>query len=457
MASASTMGGVGSANSEMVQRAVMSNLNNSMIGLMSPSGIGLNQTIYAHEESSTLDTSIISVNSGIARIPGSSLNLGSNINFTILNRSTISGLYLTGSITIPQNAVLPSKWFYYAVQNIQFNIPGTSSYQLNGVSLLDLYMRQNPQDRRDGLNDLIPSAIGATGGTNVPFTVPLSYIIGEGWTANDGFYMSAASLANVIQISFQFEPAYRWIGALPAGIVGSLPTQFNSLTLKLASQVDILNQEFDMAKMSDIFRIPFTYITSNPIFNQVNSGPSSIQTLNLTALPSGELISIFIHAIPSNKVGVSALNRAVNFNPIKFDYHKLSLQGTDLILLENEKEILSQNTFYSVGDSCGFYYNDNNVTSAYVGGTGTFVYTGSTIVSAQQRFTTLECFIADPSSCFNGSKFQLSRNFSGQVLTFYYVVPQELTNANCPYIDFYVTYISNGIVDVQKGTSTLIT
>ena len=458
-----SIGGVGGPDSEMVQRAVMSNLSRSMVGLMHPGNVTVNSTIYSHEENSTLDTSIYEVRSGIAKVPATALNFQSNINFTLLNRSVVSGLYLTGQITIPQGAVLPSKWFYYALQNIQYGFPGISNFQLNGISMLNLFMRQNPQDRRDELNNLNPGAIGVTGGTAVPFTVPLSYIIGEGFNADKGFYLSGGSLANVMQFSFQFNPAYQWIGSggvtggFTGGIVGSLPTQFDSLSMKICSQIDILNQEFDMARMSDIFRIPFSFVTSYPLFQQANAGPSTTQQIQLQALPSAEMTSILVWAVPSNRVGISSINTAVDYSPIKFTYEKLSLQGVDFILLENNVEILTQNNFYSVGDSSGFYYNDDNVSYA-TSATGTIQYNATTLSSTQKRFTALECFIADPSRCFDGqSKFQLSRNFSGQILTFYYKVPDDLTTAVCPFIDFYFTYLANGIFDVQKGTANLIT
>lgn len=450
----------GDEHMETVRRAVLSNLTKSYVALMHPGGIKLNETIYSSSENSVLDASIYQLRSGIARIPASSLSLMANMNFTINNTSVISGLYLTGQITIPEGAVLPSLWFYYGLQNVQIGMPGISNFQLNGISLLNLFLRQNPEDRRNELSNLCPGAVGVTGGTTVKFTVPLSYIIGEGFVADRGFYQDQETLNSVMQFSFLFNPPSQWIGGLTGGIVGSLPTQFDALNMKVCSQIDILNSEFSMAKNSDIFRIPFTYVTSYPLFQQRNAGPGQIQQLSLQALPTAELCGILIFPVASNGRGSSSNNQAAVYDPIQLTYHKLSLQGQDLILLEQNAEILTQNQFFSVGSSAGFYYDviEPPYTNSATGSTGTYIYTDSTPIVQRQRFTSLECFIADPSGTFAGKgKFQLARNFSGQIFTFYYQVPDDCTVSRVPYIDWYITYLANGLINIENGAAKLVT
>lgn len=450
---------IGGAHLESVQRAVASNLTKSLVALSHPGALQVANTIYSHEESSTLDMAIGQYRQGIIKVPSSSLSFGSNINFTLLNRSILGTPYLTGAITIPQGAVLPSMWIYPAIQNFQLSIPGISNLQYNGLSMLSMLLRSNTTERRNELNNLCPGGVGVTGGTTIQFAMPLVVPWCSSNVAHSGYYLDADTLASVVQMSFLFNPVSQWIGGQTGGISGSMPTQFNFLNLKLTNQLDLLNTEFSLAKNSDIFRFPFNYMVSYPLFSQPNGAATgTIQQIQLQALPSAELTSIIIWAVPSLSKGVSTNNQAVDWSPIQFAYEKLSLQGQDLILLETNPEILTENNWMSVDSSAGFYFNTYNAAFAN-GGTGPLQYSNATyaVNALPQRFTALECFISDPSSCYeSSSKFQLAQNYSGQIFTFYYILPSNLGPVNCPYIDFYITYVANAVLDVQRGTANMI-
>lgn len=446
---------------ESVMRATASNIVESEIATSHPGAVTRHPLIFSHSDYSTLDAVIGEYFQGVLKIPSSSMSMQANANFTLLNRSILSSPYITGSYIIPQGAVKSSLAFYYALNLWQINIAGIGNLSGNGVSMLDMLLRSNPIDRRDFLSEVDPYAVGVTGGTTVEFCAPL-YLPwnGPGW-AGGGYNVDANVSASNFQISLQLNPPYQWIGGVSTGIVGAMPTSFTNYNMKIMNQLDVLNQEFAPSKISSrrLFRLPFPYYQQYPLFSTPNNenGNGVLQTLSLQSVPDAELISIMIHGIPSFNKGSATSVSAVDLTPVTFKYIRLELQGKRLIELENTKEILIQNNYFSVGSSSGFKFRiDNAAFTTATGGVNT--YTNTTVVNNTAQFTALECFTSNPSNAMDGNGVtQLAQNHSGQIFSFYYTLEPKFISARYPLIDWYITYVSNGLLKFDGGVAHLTT
>lgn len=444
---------------ESVNRAIASNITQSEFATHHPGMPTAHPLIFSHSNSSSLDAVIGQYRQGIIKIPASSNNMLANANWTILNRSILSCPYISGSYTIPWGAVKPAMAYYYGINLWQLNLSGIGNLSGNGISMLDMFLRSNPTDRRNFLDQVEPYAVGVTAGTTVTFCAPL-YLPwnGPGWVGG-GYNLDANVSASTLQVSIQLNPVYNWIGGGSSGITGSMPTSFLTYNMKMMNQLDVLNQEFAPSKISSrgLFRLPFPYYQQYPLFSTPNAGPSNIQSLSLQSIPNGELVSIIVHGIPSGNKGVSTNNQAVDLTPVSFDYYRLELQGTRLIELETPQEILVQNNYMSVGSSSGFsnIYQNGAFTTA-TGGAAT--YTSLVAQNGTGAFTALECFTSNPTNFMDGNGVtQLAQNFSGQIFTFFYQLSSQYTAARYPLIDWYITYVTNGLINWDSGVAKLIT
>lgn len=445
---------------ESVNRAIASNITSSAIGTSHPGAPSAHPLIFSHTENSTLDAVIGQYRQGVIRVPASSTNMLANASFILLNIAILSAPYVTASYMLPQGAIKPSLSYYYGINAWQLNLSGIGNLQGNGISMLDMLLRSNPTDRRDFLSTVEPYAVGVTGGTLVSFCAPL-YLPwnGPGWVGA-GYNLDAAVSSSSFQINIQLYPPYQWIGGVGSGLTGgTLPTQFLSYEIKVMNQLDVLNQQFAPSKISSrgLFRLPFPYYQSYPLFTTANSGSQNIQSIQLQSVPNAELVSIIIHAIPSYNKGIPASTTAVDITPMLFDYYRLELQGNRLIELTTPREILIQNNYMSVGSSSGF--NFDLINGAYTSVTGGInTYTSTTAVTGSGQLTCLECFTSNPTNFMDGNGVtQLAQNFSGQIFNFYYKFQPQYTAALYPFVDFFITYVSNGLLEADGGTFRLIT
>lgn len=447
---------------ETVKRAMASNIVESTLATSHPGAPVHHPLIFSHPESSTLDAVIGEYYQGTLKVAATTNNMQSSPNFTILNTSILSAPYVTGDYIIPQGAVKPSEAFYYAISQWQINIPGVGNLSGNGISMLDMLLRSNPTDRRNFLSKVEPYAVGVTGGTKVTFCAPL-YLPwnGPGWVGG-GYNLDANVSASTFQINLQFHPNYQWIGGIPTGITGgTLPSSFTNLFIKVMNQLDVLNQAFAPSKISSrgLFRLPFPYYQQYPLFSTVNNenGSGLIQNLTLNGLPDAELVSIIIHGIPTANRGTPSVNTAVDITPVTFSSYRLERQGKRYIELETPQEIMIQNNYFSVGSSSGFNFDlVNGAFTTATGGVNTYSNTTATTTTAQ--FTALECFTSNPSNMMDGNGVtQLAQNFGGQIFTFYYVLDPKYTSSHYPLIDWYITYVSNGLLTFSGGVAKLIT
>lgn len=422
-------------------------IDKSIIALNHPSGTTVNDVLYANPRNSKLDLTKLQIRNGVYKIAPTSLGIGSSISFNILNRSIVSGFYLSGQIVLPAYTNLCSNWFYYLIDTLQFQMSGINNLQYTGISLRDMYLLEASKARRDYLSsDLMPAiSTGTDDGLTYDFIVPLPVAgINEGMISNKGFYMDLNTLSSTIQMNIQFKSLYTVASGVTGHVPLSLPTSFKSLYLKPYAQMDHLTQEFAAHRVSNIFRVPFNFVQYYTIVNQsIVAGAHN--TLLLQQLPQGETLSIVLSATDATKVGNVGNTGPVNFDPVKFKYLRMTLNGNDMVLLESEKEIYNQQLYNSNGDDAACQYVSTRFTDI-AGATG-----GQTDFT--NNLTTINCFVPAITGSLYESEFSVAESFNGQIFQLEY----QLVDDSISSLNWNITYLSNGIIVVENGEAKLRT
>jgi hypothetical protein len=421
-------------------------IDKSIIALNHPSGTTVNDVLYANPRNSKLDLTKLQIRNGVYKIAPTSLGIGNSISFNILNRSIVSGFYLTGSITLPAYCNLCSNWFYYLIDTLQFQMSGINNLQYTGISLRDMYLLENSKARRDYLNsDLMPAiSTGASPSNPYTFIVPLSLFFNEGLLATKGFFMDLNTLSSTIQMNIQFKNLSTVVSGVTGHLSPSLPTSFDSLYMKPYAQMDHLTQEFAAHRVSNIFRVPFNFVQYYSIVNQTIQGGAH-NTLQLQQLPQGETVRLILSATDASKVGASDGSQVVNYDPVKFSYLRMTLNGNDMVHLENEKQVYNQQLYNSIGDDAAMQYTSTRFANI-AGVTG-----GQT--DYNNNLTTIDCFVPAIAGSMYESEFSVAESFNGQIFQLEY----QLADASITSLNWNITYLSNGIIVVENGEAKLRT
>ncbi len=435
---------------ETILRGAESVIDRSIVALNHPGGTLVNDVIYANPSNSSLDLTKLQERVGVYRIAPTSLGLGNSISFSILNRSLLTGFYLTGTISVPAYSQLISNWFFYLINTLQFSISGINNLQYTGVSLRDMYLLENSKARRDYLSsDLMPAYDNTegTGTVEVEFICPIPLFHNEGMIATKGFVLDANTLSSTMQMTINFNPIYHVFSGLTGHVPLTYPTSFNSLYLKPYMQMDHLTHEFAAHRISPIFRVPFNFVQYYNLVNQPVTSPDDINTLQLQQLPQGELTRIILSASDATKIGNVGSTQLANFDPVPFSYLRLTLNGNDLVLLDTEKQIYNQQLYNSIGDDAAAQYVSTRFSS-----TGT---TGSNI-DYTNNLTTIDCFIPAIAGSMYQSEFSVAESFNGQIFQLYYrLAPKGQTDITR--LNWNITYLSNAILSIESGEAKLQT
>lgn len=419
-------------------------IDNSIIALNHPSGTTVNDVLYANPRNSKLDLTKLQIRNGVYKVAPTSLGIGSSIAFNILNRSIVSGFYLSGQIVLPAYTNLCSNWFYYLINTLQFQISGINNLQYTGISLRDMYLMETSKARRDYLSsDLMPAiSTGASPEDYYDFIVPLPLFFNEGMIATKGFFMDLNTLSATIQMNIQFNSLQSVVSGVTGNTPLSLPTSFKSLYLKPYAQMDHLTNEFAAHRVSNIFRVPFNFVQYYSLVNQsITAGQKN--SVQLQQLPQGELLRCVLSATNARAVGASDNKTVVNYDPVQFSYLRLTLNGNDLVLLESQKEIYNQQLYNSNGDDAALQYTSTRFTNV-AGATG-----GQT--DFNNNLTTIDCFVPAISGSMYESEFSVAESFNGQIFQLEY----QLADPTIDLLNWNITYLSNGIITVENGEAKL--
>lgn len=421
-------------------------IDESVIALNHPSGTTVNNVIYANPRNSSLDLTKLQMRCGVYRIPPTSLGIASSVSWTVLNRSMITGLYISGKITIPAYTGLISNWFYYLINTLMVSISGINNLQYTGISLRDMYMLEAPKARRDFLtSDLLPICDNTTTGTptQFDFIVPLPLFFNEGLIATKGFVFDANTLNTPMNININFNPLSQVTFAATGHTGPTLPTTFDQLYIKTYAQMDHLTQQFAAHKVSNSLKVPFNFVQYYSLPNQTCITGGVENTLQLQQLPQGELLRIVLSASDASKMGdPNTVKYDMDFDPVKFKYLRLTLNGNDMIFLESEKEIYNQQLYNSIGDDAAIQYRSDVFTNA----TGT-------PGSSTKYMTTLDCFVPAIAGSMYESEFSVAESFNGQIFQLSY----KLVDTTISLLNWNITYLANGIINVENGEAKLQT
>lgn len=421
-------------------------IDEDIIALNHPGGTTIANILYANPRNSKLDLAKCSITNGVWKVAPSSLSIGSSISFTIQNNFMISGVYLSGRITLPAYTNLCSNWLYYLINNLQIQVPGTNNFQYTGITLRDMYLMETSRARRDFLSaELMPAISTGASGDVFDFVCPLPFFWNEGMIATKGFILAANTLGSVINVNIQFNPMYSVVSGVTGHVPLSLPSSFDQLYMKTYAQIEHKITEFEAKRGPAPFKLPLNFAQYFRLPNQTVPSPGDRNSIQLTQLPQGELIRICISASDASKVGNSTNVTAngVDFNPVQFAYLRLTYMGNQLVLLESAKEILNQQLYNSNGDDAALQYSADVFTNnaGATGGQTTNLY----------NLTTLDCFVPAISGSMYESEFSLANSYNGQIFSLEYQTVDSISTLN-----WNITYISNGVADIKNGEMELI-
>jgi len=424
---------------DSIRDVVLASASDSLYGLMQPSGLTVNKTVYAHEESSSVEAAVLEIRQGVLKIPSTSTNLSSTLSFTIQNSKIQDIYYIKGALTLPQWCVLKSMWFLDAIDNVQIQIPGSGNIQYDGASWKDFLLRTSSKDQRNALNDFMPYVAATAGATTTNFVCPVVTPWSSNVSPQSAFPLDADSLSNNVILSVTLKPAYQWIFATQSGgaHVRVLPTAFDSLELKPLNLVSHVKDQLSIGRMRELYRIPTYYLQSYKLSGVALTGAQ--QSLTLQQMPNAQLVSILIRVEDDSKYmssdNAAASQALVNPVNIRLSQLRLNFNGLDLIDL-SDKEISLMHGSSAIGYDGGLSYTTYTSASNSV----------TTSTAYDQNLNVLECFILNNGKALSECEYALSKNFNGYTMTLFFTAPAAVASSTVT-----ITYVCNAVMDIQNG------
>jgi hypothetical protein len=424
---------------EQIRKAVEANVSESMYSLMQPANLTVNRIIYAHEDNTKFEATQLEIRQGVVKIPASSTNLASTLTFTILNSKIQDIFYLHGQITLPQYAMIKSKFFLDAVNDIQIQIPGSGNIQMSGTSWKDFLLRSSSTAQKEALNDMMPYYVDMVGGYKYEFVTPVVLPWCSAVQSDCAFPLDGDSLQNNVIVSITLKPVYQWIGCSQSGgaHVRTLPTAWDFLYLKPFNLISHTKEQLSIGRMRQEYRIPTYYLQTYQVNGVALTGTQ--QSIVLQSFPNAQLVSILINVSDDSKYmsssNLAAGQTLVNPANISLTQMRLNWNGLDIIELGGPELVVQK--CYAAGRYDGsLTYNTYNATSISNNAQATYT----------ESLNVLECFILDPNKAFQDAEYAMSRNYSGQTLTLFFTAPAAVASATLTF-----TYVCNAVLDVTNG------